>query len=1068
MKTSLANPLLALSLVLTSSHAADVTWNGSVDGDWANTANWTGGTPSATNRPVFAAVGAGNLSNSLTAATAVDGMLFNNDAGDVTVTASKNFKLTIGSGETITVTAGDHFLLGTGTSTGSGNQAITLSGTSTWDIATGASLTNQARTTRTGGSSDFNKLGGGLLVIDANNSGSGATQAHWKAQAGTLRFVAQSGVTDALGNSANAISVSNGATVEMQNGASTQRGVVTLNGMGVGGLGAYLLASGTGQSHTNLTDVAGKTVLATDSAIGVSTGASLTMTRPIEETGGARSLTKVGDGILTINNTATYTGSTLINAGTLTIGAAGSFLSPSIQIATGAIFDVTTVAPFTLPANLALSGTGSVAGSVIDATGTVIRPGGSAIVGSLTFNNDLDLSGNGSVEFDIASISSADKILVTGNLTPSGVTPLVINTQPPGGLTTGASYNLFEVTGTLGGTTANFSLLNKTRSSLSLSFASNNVVLNVDTGVAPQSLIWSGGVGGNTWGVNTTANWNSGAEKFFLFDTVSFTDAGVANNIVDLTEALAPTAVTVDSSGNYQFTGSGRLTGSTGITKSGSGNLTVSTANDYNGDTTINAGKLILGVAGAIPSGAGKGNLTLGGGILDVAGFSITANNLSGTGTLDNSGAASTLTFRQTTDTTFSGLISNTGSPLSLLYATAPRLTLSGANNTFTGATTIGISGTGTRIGTLRAAATQALGTGIVTIGPGGNDATATLELSGGISLNNGIDLPARTTPETAIRNVSGNNTLSNTVTLRSGGSWWKLVSDAGKLTLTGSPALTVANAGTRSVVLGGSADIDVSGVIQDQDGTVGAILRLQKEGSGTATLSGLNTYTGSTTVTGGTLVITQDDVIADASSVILANSLSLNLTHSGTDIVGELIIGGITQPNGTYTFGTGKLKIGLSTPFEDWATAKGLTGAPGFENGPADDPDKDGSTNLAEFAFNGNPLSGTDSGIVKSFTADSSDVGTANELILTVAVRSGTPALTGTPSPTASHDGITYTIHGSVDLSGFTTAVTPVDPFVTGLPNLTGSGYEYRSFSLDGSDGLTGKGFLRALVATP
>lgn len=1030
----------------------------------ANAANWTGGLP-ASNTPVFAAVGAGNLSNGPTANTSVAGLKFNNDGGSVTVnvgTSGLSKMLTLANGGTVTVAAGSHIIDGPVTTAGSTSAEITLAGASTWNIAIGASLTVSARTYRAS-TANFTKTGGGLFVMDNDNSGSGATKLNWLATDGTLRFTS----TGALGVSTAPVTVSNGASVEMANGAGLQKGTLTLNGIGVGGTGAYHVLSGAAVSHSD--SALGSTVLAASSTIAVDNGASLNMTRAISESGTGSALTKIGEGTMKFSAANTYTGATNINAGTLSIGASGTILSPAVSIASGATFDVSEVSPFALSADFSLAGSGSVNGSVVDGSGTKIRPGGAGVVGELTFNNNLDLSGNGSVEFDIASISSADKVVLTGDLTPSGVTPLVIDTQPPGGLSTGASYNLFEVTGTLGGTTANFSLLNKTRSALSLSYASNNVVLTVDTGVAPQSLIWSGGVGGSTWGVNTTANWNSGTEKFFLFDTVSFTDAGVANNIVDLTEALAPTAVTVDSSGNYQFSGTGSLTGITSLTKAGAGDLTVSTANDYSGDTTINAGKIILGVAGAIPSGAGKGNLTLGGGTLDVAGFSITANNLSGSGTIDNSGAASTLTFRQTTETTFSGLISNTGSSLSLVCATVPRLTLSGVNNTFTGTTNIGISGTGTRIGTLRAAASGALGTSTVSIGPGGNDATAAFELSGGITLGNAISLPARTSPETGIRNLSGTNTLSNTITLNSGGSWWVVASDGGTLKLSGTPALTVGNTGTRTAVLKGSGNIEVTGVIQN--GVAGAILNLQKEGGGTATLSAANTYTGNTTVVDGTLVITQDDVLADASTVTLASSSSLNLTHSGTDTVTTLVIGGVSQPNGVYTFGTGKLKVGISTPFEDWAILKGLDGTTGKENGPAADPDKDGSSNLAEFAFNGDPLSGSDNGQIHVLTADSDadTPDTAKELILTLAVRKTTPAFTaGAPATAPLTDGVNYSIHGSTDLASFGVIVTPVGFVDPGVALTDATNYEYRSFSLNGSNGLAGKGFLRAKAEAP
>mgnify|MGYP000095951616 CR=1 FL=1 len=63
---------------------------------------------------------------------------------------------------------------------------------------------------------------------------------------------------------------------------------------------------------------------------------------------------------------------------------------------------------------------------------------------------------------------------------------------------------------------------------------------------------------------------------------------------------------------------------------------------------------------------------------------------------------------------------------------------------------------------------------------------------------------------------------------------------------------------------------------------------------------------------------------------------------------------------------------------------------------------------------------------------------------------------------------GITYTIEGSLDLAGFPTIVSVVTtPVITGLPP-AGAGYEYRSFSLSGSNGLPGKGFLRAKVTSP
>jgi hypothetical protein len=95
----------------------------------------------------------------------------------------------------------------------------------------------------------------------------------------------------------------------------------------------------------------------------------------------------------------------------------------------------------------------------------------------------------------------------------------------------------------------------------------------------------------------------------------------------------------------------------------------------------------------------------------------------------------------------------------------------------------------------------------------------------------------------------------------------------------------------------------------------------------------------------------------------------------------------------------------------------------------------------------------------------DSDDGGTDKELLLTIAVRSGTPAFTGTPSPAATHDGFTSTVQGSLDFATFSAPVSVVTTVTTGLPAAP-AGYEYRTFRLDGSDGLPSKGFLRVQVS--
>jgi hypothetical protein len=55
--------------------------------------------------------------------------------------------------------------------------------------------------------------------------------------------------------------------------------------------------------------------------------------------------------------------------------------------------------------------------------------------------------------------------------------------------------------------------------------------------------------------------------------------------------------------------------------------------------------------------------------------------------------------------------------------------------------------------------------------------------------------------------------------------------------------------------------------------------------------------------------------------------------------------------------------------------------------------------------------------------------------------------------------------VEGGTDLSSFPTIVDPVTAVTTGQPAAP-AGYEYRSFSLRGSNGLPTRGYLRVKVA--
>jgi len=258
----------------------------------------------------------------------------------------------------------------------------------------------------------------------------------------------------------------------------------------------------------------------------------------------------------------------------------------------------------------------------------------------------------------------------------------------------------------------------------------------------------------------------------------------------------------------------------------------------------------------------------------------------------------------------------------------------------------------------------------------------------------------------------------------------------------------------------------------------------ITQAGPGTLTLDNFSGYTGDTTVSGGTLVVNGVSIDDFVGKLIISGSGKVEATDD--EMVDTLFFGGVQQAMGTWgATGSGAEFIDNSrflgtagyvevlsgpvggSPYATWATSKGLTA---LNNGADQDADLDGVTNLSEFAFNGDPLGGSDFGRIYPLIADSDfdSPDTAEELIVTVAVRAGTPVFSGSPSPAATHDGITYTIEGGVSLQAFDGTVNVVPTaLTTGLP-AAGAGYEYRSFSLGGSNGLTGKGFLRAKVTQP
>jgi autotransporter-associated beta strand protein len=298
-------------------------------------------------------------------------------------------------------------------------------------------------------------------------------------------------------------------------------------------------------------------------------GLSITIGQPLLAAG-TGGVTKNGLGTLTLSGASTYSGLTLVNAGTLILGPAHS-APGSVTVADNAQLGLLSDA-LGASAKLASAAIGSSTGAGLLAkfTGSLGNP--TAPAGYIT---NLTLNGTVPVSVQLAGLTVGTIPLVR-YVTLSGGGAVTTGTLPQGVI----------------GTVVN-------------NPGTKTIELQVNS-VTP--LVWTA-AGTNTWDVGVATNWtlNGSATSFQNGDSVRLDDS-TANSYVLLAGALSPGSVLFsNSTAAYSVgtVGTGKLTGSTGITKDGTNNLTLGGANDYTGDVIVKNGLLTLGSATALGATAG-------------------------------------------------------------------------------------------------------------------------------------------------------------------------------------------------------------------------------------------------------------------------------------------------------------------------------------------------------------------------------------------------------------------------------------------------------------------------------
>ena len=291
------------------------------------------------------------------------------------------------------------------------------------------------------------------------------------------------------------------------------------------------------------------------------------------------------------------------------------------------------------------------------------------------------------------------------------------------------------------------------------------------------------------------------------------------------------------------------ISGSGGITHSGSGTLALYNAQTYTGTTSVSAGT--VSTSGAMSSTAysitGTGtfrttttaerisdtaSITLGGGTLSLGANEAFGNN----GVTLNTSTSSSVSVDSGVTASVSGALSGSGT---LVKSGAGQFNLSGNSTSFTGAVTVSA-------GSLEVQSANALGSTAVgtTVNSGAElrlwHSTGVTVAAEGLNLNGtGIGSAG------ALRNINANNTWQGAITLQSAS---RVNSDSGRLTLDVASGDGIA--GAHNLTFGGAGDITVSDRIATSTGT------LTKDGSGILTLSGNNTYSGETLLNNGTILV--------------------------------------------------------------------------------------------------------------------------------------------------------------------------------------------------------------------
>ena len=869
--------LLAVALTLPQIQAAVWTvesWtSAATDGQWFNDAHWDTAAPNGVDAVAdftFAKSGTADFIG-LSSSPTVGHLFFEN-----TSASEENFLIMAGGG------SGNRIFF----EVSSGNATVGAAADMTLNIRGGMALTSPLEKIGPGhfiqsvtdiqGSGAFIMNGGTARFTGANNAYTGGTIVN----VGSLdaNWLASMGTGDVAVNG-------QGQVVLTSTGDAGYNNNFIINGQGTDG------GADDGAIRLRGTSINGTVELQSDSRISLSDGslnASESELRNVVSGTGGLELTGTGTNpTLTLLAANTYTGATTVQSGQLLIDPASTATSPLWTVNGGSLHlpddsgspienligaPAVTVNGGALQVinNTETIGTLTMDSSVEPATFITANNGAGTTTATLTVGT-LDLTGTENfLEFDTAPALGTYEVLKATTINGTLGTNLRIDGVPP----------------------------------LSQSWSFSGGVVSVTLSAYPGNAITYTNLSGNAmWTIDGDTDWTDGsAIGYYDTDDVTFNDTanGLPGSLaVDIPSTVNPGSVTFNNStGNdYSLTGSD-IAGSTGLTKSGTGTLSILQSNTYTGTTDINGGTLVVGNNIDEVGSLGTGDVTVASGaFLDF--------NRPSSSTYDNS-------------ITLNGTLSQTGSGFADINGD---ITGSGDIIQATGAATFALDGQNNFSGSI------SLDNGTSFIRGGGSTYSGNITLALGTELDLGSSSTAPAGDVLVSGIISGDGNLDVNL-----GNGEKAILTGendytGTTSIGSSDTLQIGDGGTTGLLGTGDVDMDVSTstLIFNRSTAITANNNFVLDGT-------IRQEGGGDLILGGNIIIDDNDgaIVTTAGTTSLNGALTCEVdTTSGSSqtliVTGALNLGGATLT--LIEDNPGVLTEGTKTTLIDY-TGGSLTGS--------------------------------------------------------------------------------------------------------------------------------------------